>query len=259
LPRSSKRIGIDTTRQKVTFIGESYGTYVNGGIAQQLAAQGNYNPNNVNWIGCNPASEKSGQSPFTWVDKGPLQGGRRLADQLAGGHASSKASPTIIVYLKTDKTDTVGLHTSGITALTQAINADSGWLTFSPEFVRKLESGKTDNRVQFFGGEGWGFTYDGTLDAASGQYNPDEKYRILNDRLVPTKPKKVPSAPDQNLQVSHNFRTWGSRDPNEKLGSVGVGARNYINAGASIGYTIFFENVATATASSADGGHRRPH
>jgi hypothetical protein len=239
-------IGIDTTRQKVTFIGESYGTYVNGGIAQQLAAQGNYNPNNVNWIGCNPASEKSGQSPFTWVDKNlfnvavALQT-NSLADTQFKGFADYH------LYLKTDKTDTVGLHTSGITALTQAINADSGWLTFSPEFVRKLESGKTDNRVQFFGGEGWGFTYDGTLDAASGQYNPDEKYRILNDRLVPTKPKKVPSAPDQNLQVSHNFRTWGSRDPNEKVGSAGFGARNYINAGASIGYTIFFENVATAT------------
>ena len=244
-------IGIDTTRQKVTFIGESYGTYVNGGIAKQLAVQGNYNFNNVYWIGCNPASEKSGQNPFNWVDKGVFKVAvalqtNSLADTQYKGFADYH------IYLKTDKTDTVGLHTSGITALTQAINADSGWLTFSPEFRQRLQSGKTDDRAQFVfdlnAGATFGFTYDGTLDAATGQYNPAERYRILNNVVLPSKPKKVASAPDKNLQVSHNMRTWASRDPNEKLGSVGVGARNYINAGASIDYTIFFENVATATA-----------
>jgi hypothetical protein len=238
-------IGIDTTRQKVTFIGESYGTYVNGGIAQQLAAQGNYNPNNVNWIGCNPASEKSGQSPFTWVDKNlfnvavALQT-NSLADTQLKGFADYH------VYLKTNKTDTVGLHTAGITALEQAIRTNPDWLTLSPALVQQLNNGKTgDTPVS-----GFGYVYDGTLDAASGQYWFDEKYSIQNGGLLPSKPKKIPVAPDKNLQVSHDFRTWGSRDPNEKLGSVGVGARNYINAGASIGYTIFFENVATATAAA---------
>jgi hypothetical protein len=45
-----------------------------------------------------------------------------------------------------------------------------------------------------------------------------------------------------------NGRTVGSSDPNDKLGSNGVGTARYLNADAALPYIIDFENKATATA-----------
>lgn len=245
-----KNAGIDTSRQKVVFIGESYGTYVNGGAVQYLSSHGNYNPQNVYWIGCNPASEQSGQSPFTWVNKDlfnvaiALQT-NSLADTQYKGFADYH------VFLKTDKTDTVGLHTSGITALERSIRSgEMGWLSFDEAFVRKLTAGKTSDSLVWVSQAPpeYGYTYDGTLDAITGNYLPNERWFISTDGLLPGAPVRLSSAPDKELNLSHQFRTWGSRDPNEKVGTAGFGDRNFVASNLPIGYTIFFENIATATA-----------
>ncbi|GIV19430.1 MAG: hypothetical protein KatS3mg023_1181 [Armatimonadota bacterium] len=242
--------GIDTSRQKVVFIGESYGTYVNGGAAQYLSSQGNYNPQNVYWIGCNPASGMSGQSPFTWVKKDLFNTAvalqtNSLADTQDKGFAHHH------VYLKTDKTDTVGLHTSGITALERSVRSgEMGWLSFDEAFLRKLKSGKTSDNLVWESRDPpvYGYTYDGTLDATTGNYLSDERWFIYVSGLLPSAPVRVPSAPDKELDLSHSLRSWGSRDPNEKVGTAGFGDRNFVSSSLPIGYTIFFENVATATA-----------
>jgi hypothetical protein len=48
------------------------------------------------------------------------------------------------------------------------------------------------------------------------------------------------------------FRSAGSIDPNEKRGPAGAGAERYLTTAESLRYAVFFENLATATASARD-------
>jgi hypothetical protein len=268
--------------QKIVFYGESYGTYVGGQVAKLLSQPGNldfyhqiYDKNRVYWVGCNPASEHSGQHPFDHVDKNKFKVSialqtNSLADTQMKGFAHYH------LFLKnTDKGDTVGLHTSGITAVANAIrNGQTGWMDFNPAFLEELEKGKwapyyppgkpdpnkqpsppnynpdapSITRAGERGPELYTWTYDGTLDYQTGLYNPEERARVTVRGYLISPPVFASAIPPKPLSMQHRWSPPPSSwDPNEKAGSQGFGARNYINAGASIGYTIFFENVATAT------------
>ena len=49
-------------------------------------------------------------------------------------------------------------------------------------------------------------------------------------------------------QLNYELQPVRSWDPNEKAGPAGIGAENYLNQVGRLHYTIFFENLATATA-----------
>jgi hypothetical protein len=49
-------------------------------------------------------------------------------------------------------------------------------------------------------------------------------------------------------QLNYELQPVRSWDPNEKAGPAGIGAENYLNQAGRLHYTIFFENLATATA-----------
>ncbi len=51
-----------------------------------------------------------------------------------------------------------------------------------------------------------------------------------------------PAKPDGQA----NIRSVQSMDPNEIVGPVGMGSRRYVESGAWMAYTIYFENKASA-------------
>ena len=58
--------------------------------------------------------------------------------------------------------------------------------------------------------------------------------------------------PPAKPQVQANIRPVRSMDPNEIVGPVGMGSRRYVEPSAWMGYTIYFENKASATAAAQE-------
>ncbi len=84
------------------------------------------------------------------------------------------------------------------------------------------------------------------LDPETGTY----VWKKLDTSAVPTNPysqwANKDSAPKNNTKV--NVQVVQSRDPNAKTGPLGVGAQHVVNGKEAFLYTVFFENVATASA-----------
>ena len=71
-------------------------------------------------------------------------------------------------------------------------------------------------------------------------------------------PSNVPASRTRTCSLqpkqesTHTGRTVGSIDPNDKIGSRGAGAKQYISGQEPLRFTIFFENLETATASAQE-------
>ena len=106
---------------------------------------------------------------------------------------------------------------------------------------------------------------EGPINVASLAYNILEclwkgANRCMNPNpkvnATPPKPERLElpqitgltSQGDCGVNLSYELQPIRSWDPNEKAGPAGIGEGNYLNEVGRLHYTIFFENLATATA-----------
>jgi len=75
----------------------------------------------------------------------------------------------------------------------------------------------------------------------------DATYHFERDIAVPVKEEDIPLDldgldPPQQPETEGETSVRRSFDPNDKIGSAGIGPANYIDAGQLLLYTVFFEN-----------------
>lgn len=105
--------------------------------------------------------------------------------------------------------------------------------------------GTINDSGQYIDRDGKGFTYKDTF----WRFNPETGQMNYPDAFTLLPPSQFPM-PEINPQVKITFSipVWYSIDPNEKTGAKGTGADHFISGNAPLRYTIFFENMNTATA-----------